>query len=253
MEVKVGDFGVGRVLGPETNMVETMYGTPLVTLYVWKRVAVSVSVFPFVSVCPCPCPCQRPRDSPRDRETDRDGKYLSPELCENKPYNHKTDMWSLGVLLYELLALRPPFGGRNLVELARFVPAAPSPVLTPSWYQDAKSDTDLQRLAYQLMRPLRHVRLITSTNFEPLPAHVSALASKAVALLLQREQEKRPTAKQVCIITAGKSEHEQPHSWYKLRREGALSPIALLNAARLKCSVGGLTDPGVWGYQDRVG
>ncbi len=29
MEVKVGDFGVGRVLGPETAMVDTMYGTPL--------------------------------------------------------------------------------------------------------------------------------------------------------------------------------------------------------------------------------
>ena len=23
--------------------------------------------------------------------------YLSPELCQHKPYNHKTDVWSLGV------------------------------------------------------------------------------------------------------------------------------------------------------------
>ena len=27
--------------------------------------------------------------------------YLSPELCEDKPYNEKSDVWALGVVLYE--------------------------------------------------------------------------------------------------------------------------------------------------------
>ena len=35
--------------------------------------------------------------------------YLSPELCEEKPYNHKSDIWSLGCVLYELCTLRHPF------------------------------------------------------------------------------------------------------------------------------------------------
>ena len=35
--------------------------------------------------------------------------YLSPELCEEKPYNHKSDIWSLGCVLYELCTLKHPF------------------------------------------------------------------------------------------------------------------------------------------------
>jgi len=31
--------------------------------------------------------------------------YLSPELCEEKPYNNKSDIWSLGCVLYELCTL----------------------------------------------------------------------------------------------------------------------------------------------------
>lgn len=44
--------------------------------------------------------------------------YLSPEIIENRPYSFKSDIWSLGVLLYELCALKPPFNGANLHALA---------------------------------------------------------------------------------------------------------------------------------------
>ncbi|XP_037395084.1 serine/threonine-protein kinase Nek5 [Pygocentrus nattereri] len=49
--------------------------------------------------------------------------YLSPEICENRPYNNKTDVWSLGCVLYELCALRHPimfvwqFEGSSLKQL----------------------------------------------------------------------------------------------------------------------------------------
>eukprot|EP00906_Rhabdomonas_costata_P024487 RCo035187 len=35
--------------------------------------------------------------------------YLSPEICLNRPYGAKSDVWSLGVVLYELCSLRHPF------------------------------------------------------------------------------------------------------------------------------------------------
>ena len=44
--------------------------------------------------------------------------YLSPEIIKNEPYNFKSDMWSLGVILYELCALKPPFNGNNIHMLA---------------------------------------------------------------------------------------------------------------------------------------
>lgn len=49
--------------------------------------------------------------------------YLSPELVDNKPYNEKTDIWSLGVILYELCALTPPFRGHNVLALSNMIRA----------------------------------------------------------------------------------------------------------------------------------
>ena len=35
--------------------------------------------------------------------------YLSPEIIEGKPYNYSTDIWDLGVILYEMIELKHPF------------------------------------------------------------------------------------------------------------------------------------------------
>ena len=43
--------------------------------------------------------------------------YISPELCEGKPYGPKSDVWSLGCLLYEMAALKRAFEAPNLPSL----------------------------------------------------------------------------------------------------------------------------------------
>lgn len=47
--------------------------------------------------------------------------YLAPELWERKRYSKKADMWSLGVILYELLTLRRPFKGPSQREIMQQV------------------------------------------------------------------------------------------------------------------------------------
>jgi serine/threonine protein kinase len=31
--------------------------------------------------------------------------YISPEICQDKPYDNKSDIWACGVLLYEMMML----------------------------------------------------------------------------------------------------------------------------------------------------
>ena len=44
--------------------------------------------------------------------------YLSPEVINGEPYNYKTDIWSLGVVLYEMCCLKLPFEGNNIAALS---------------------------------------------------------------------------------------------------------------------------------------
>lgn len=74
--VKVGDFGIAKVLDSTTALAQTKIGTPY---------------------------------------------YLSPEICEDKPYDQKSDVWALGCLLYEMLTLDVPFKAKDMMNLVRMI------------------------------------------------------------------------------------------------------------------------------------
>lgn len=40
--------------------------------------------------------------------------YLSPEICEDKPYNLKSDIWSVGCILYEMMTLSHAFDALSM-------------------------------------------------------------------------------------------------------------------------------------------
>ena len=72
--------------------------------------------------------------------------YMSPELCLSRPYDHKSDVWALGCVLYELTSLRRPFSAQGFAQLIMSVlrgrcapiplqarlPSAPPPLVRES-------------------------------------------------------------------------------------------------------------------------
>ena len=44
--------------------------------------------------------------------------YLSPEIINNKPYDSKSDIWALGVMLYEMMTFKMPFNANSLPALS---------------------------------------------------------------------------------------------------------------------------------------
>ncbi|KAJ7889163.1 kinase-like domain-containing protein [Mycena olivaceomarginata] len=66
--------------------------------------------------------------------------YMSPELIQGKSYDHKTDIWSLGCLIYELCALKPLFhAAKTQSELNSLILNCQKPAL-PRGYSHAMGD-----------------------------------------------------------------------------------------------------------------
>eukprot|EP00760_Papus_ankaliazontas_P018860 PhM_4_TR17727/c0_g1_i1/m.31801/K08857/NEK1_4_5; NIMA (never in mitosis gene a)-related kinase 1/4/5 len=53
--------------------------------------------------------------------------FVSPEIVSDTPYTDRTDVWSLGVCLFEWMTLKKPFQGANLVHLSKAILEQPLP------------------------------------------------------------------------------------------------------------------------------
>lgn len=110
--VKLGDFGLSKILSNEAAMAHTYVGTPY---------------------------------------------YMSPELICDMPYTSKSDIWSLGCVIYELCSLSPPFNAKTHFSLCQKI-------------KDGK--------------------------FDPIPAVYSQTLQKVIAQCMTVNPERRPdTAK----------------------------------------------------------
>ena len=114
--VKLGDFGLSRVMGAESVYAYTHVGTPY---------------------------------------------YMSPEQINDSKYNEKSDIWSLGCVIYEMAALRPPFQAKTHYKLSQ---------------------------------------MIKSGKIDSLPeeGHYSAELQEVLFSMLNQDPDKRPSAKDLC-------------------------------------------------------
>ncbi|CAK0890268.1 unnamed protein product [Prorocentrum cordatum] len=86
--LKMGDFGIAKVLSCTMACAQTQIGTPY---------------------------------------------YLSPEVCQEKPYAWPADIWSLGCILYEMCALKVPFNASNISGLVQKICRGPTPTVPPKY------------------------------------------------------------------------------------------------------------------------
>lgn len=83
---------------------------------------------------------------------------MSPEVCEDKPYNQKSDIWSLGCVLYEMCTLNHAFDAKNLCAL--------------------------------ILRILRG-------KYPPIPDHYSDNLKDLISAMLQQKPENRPQISEI--------------------------------------------------------
>lgn len=66
--------------------------------------------------------------------------YASPEVWKDQPYGTKSDMWSLGCVIYEMAAGRPPFTATDIQTLYKRVMGGYYPRI-PSQYSNDLAET----------------------------------------------------------------------------------------------------------------
>ena len=71
--IKLGDFGISKILNNTLNNASTIIGTPF---------------------------------------------YFSPEIINGEKYDYKSDLWSLGIILYQMMTLKLPFDSNNFATLS---------------------------------------------------------------------------------------------------------------------------------------
>ncbi len=149
--------------------------------------------------------------------------YASPEQCQSRPIDHRADIYSLGVVLYEMLTGQRPFNGRTPTEIAlKQIQAEPKPprAINPDL------PAGLERAVLRALAKNPNER---QQNVEELAREIQHGANQIVIPLRQSsESEREATISCDDSIDPGSDDHLKLVR--KRRRRSAVAVAALLFA-----------------------
>ncbi len=104
--------------------------------------------------------------------------YMAPEIINQKDYDEKADIWSLGCVLYELASTRPPFDAPNALSLAHKINLGKFSRI-PSKYSDPLQDAIKGMLTPD---PRKRIKLEECEEMPMLQMHLLKARSVTIAL-----------------------------------------------------------------------
>lgn len=76
-------------------------------------------------------------------------RYMSPEQVEGRPLDHRSDLFSLGIVFQEILTGETVFGGSSVFEIARKISIDPIPPLV---FAEGESYPEIERIMSKLLQ-----------------------------------------------------------------------------------------------------
>lgn len=154
-------------------------------------------------------------------------QYMAPEMLRGEPPDARADIWSLGVILFELLTGTHPFGGATITDLLMNIMTGETPDLEK---MRPETPVELADLIYRMLAKDRDARI----------ASVRLVGSELEPILTRMNADGRLTPMAVPIRRTGEFSRPQLARTVKnniptlpvpfIGREGALSDVInLLN------------------------
>ena len=115
--------------------------------------------------------------------------YASPEVWRDEPYDFKSDIWSLGCVLYEMAALRPPFKAHDMPGLYKKVVSGTYPPLSTRYSHEFKEIINMMLQPNPNLRPSCKQLLTLPAvlekmlQYKPLDSNISTASVKYLTLL----------------------------------------------------------------------
>mmetsp|Transcript_9168 Transcript_9168/g.13313 ORF Transcript_9168/g.13313 Transcript_9168/m.13313 type:complete len:669 (+) Transcript_9168:104-2110(+) len=93
-------------------------------------------------------------------------RYMAPEVADSRPYNHKADVYSFGIILWEMVAYKKPYDGLNRESFyVRIVKGNERPPMSRKWPKQ------LCNLMMECWSPDMHIR----PNFDEIVEQLDSL------------------------------------------------------------------------------